>query len=472
MITFYLIGKILISYRFKTKSHFMKKEHYDVFVIGSGIAGQTAAKICAKEGLKVAISDDRAFGGTCANRGCDPKKILISFGELMDFCERMKKNGIATPPELDWKAVQNFKRSFTDKIPKRTEEKLEDLGISMYHQSPEFVNENEIKVEGKFVTANKFVIATGCVPRKLDFTGSNLLKTSDDFLNLEKLPKTAVFIGSGYIGMEFSHLLATLGCKVTIIDIAERLLLNFDEDLTNLLQKKSEQKGINFHFDSKVVSIKKLQKNHKITIENSNGEKLEIKAELVFNTSGRIPSTEKLKLAKANISENKNVIEVNQYMQSISNKNVYACGDVSDFSLKLTPLSGLEGYVAANNILKEKSKKLLPPLVPSVVFTLPQMATVGLSEKEAKSLYKNVIVNYKEIPFVYNATRQNEDIYAYKVLINEDTQTIVGAHLIGPKAGETINLFALAIKNEIKIIDIKRSIFTYPSFANDIRKMV
>lgn len=238
------------------------------------------------------------------------------------------------------------------------------------------------------------------------------------------------------------------------------------------MQKKSEQKGINFHFDSKVVSIKKLQKNHKITIENSNGEKLEIKAELVFNTSGRIPSTEKLKLAKANISENKNGIEVNQYMQSISNKNVYACGDVSDFSLKLTPLSGLEGYVAANNILKEKSKKLLPPLVPSVVFTLPQMATVGLSEKEAKSLYKNVIVNYKEIPFVYNATRQNEDIYAYKVLINEDTQTIVGAHLIGPKAGETINLFALAIKNEIKIIDIKRSIFTYPSFANDIRKMV
>ena len=450
----------------------MEKAHYDVFVIGSGVAGQTAAKICAKEGLKVAMADDRAFGGTCAIRGCDPKKILISFGELVDFCERMKKNGIATPPKLDWGAVQNFKRSFTDKIPKKTEEKLEDLGISMYHQSPEFINENEIKVEGKFVTATKFIIATGCIPRKLTFEGSDYLKTSDDFLNLEKLPKTAVFIGSGYIGMEFSHLLARLGCQVTIIDIAERLLMNFDKDLTDLLQKKSEQIGINFLFKSKIIAIKKLQKNHKITVENANGEKVEIKSELVFNSTGRVPSTKKLQLAKANISENKNGIEVNEYMQSISNKNVYACGDVSDFSLKLTPLSGLEGYVAANNILKEKSKKLLPPIVPSVVFTLPQMATVGLSEKEAKSLYKNVIVNYNEIPFYYNAKMQNEDIYAYKIIINKETQTVVGAHLIGPKAGETINLFALAIKNEIKIINLKRTIFTYPSLINDIRKMV
>lgn len=450
----------------------MDKSHYDVFVIGSGIAGQTAAKMCAKEGLKVAIADDRAYGGTCSNRGCDPKKLMINFGELVDFCERMKNSGIVKPPKLDWEVVQKFKHNFTDEIPKKTEENLELLGISMYHQSPEFVSENEIKVEGKFITANTFVIATGCVPRKLYFEGSNFLKNSDDFLNLKAIPKTAVFIGSGYIGMEFSHLLATLGCKVTIIEIGTQILSNFDADLSQLLQKKSEQIGIEFLFDSKVIRIKKLQKNHKITVENSNGKESEIIAELVFNTTGRIPATEKLNLAKATIAENKDGIEVNEYMQSISNKNVYACGDVSDFSLKLTPLSGLEGYVAATNILKPKSKKLRPPLVPSVVFTLPQMANVGLSEKEAKASYKNITINYEEIPNSFDAKIINEDIYAYKIIINADNQTILGAHLIGPKVGETINVFALAINHGITTHDLKRSIFTYPSFVNDIKKMI
>ena len=246
----------------------MDKIHYDVFVIGSGVAGQTVAKACVKEGLKVAITDNREFGGTCANRGCDPKKVLVSFGELIDFCERMKKDGVKELPKLDWEKVQDFKREFTEKVPVKTEENLEKLGIDLFHQSPEFINKTEIKVEGKIVTADKFVIATGKIPRKLDIDGNQYLKTSDDFLNMKKIPESAIFIGAGYIGMEFSHLLATLGCKIKMLDTGERPLSNFDADLVSQLEEKSKAIGIDFYFNSKVESIEELQKNYVTRIRN------------------------------------------------------------------------------------------------------------------------------------------------------------------------------------------------------------
>ena len=450
----------------------MNKIHYDVFIIGSGVAGQTVAKACAKEGLNVAVSDNREYGGVCANRGCDPKKVLVEFGELIDFCERMKKNGVEKLPKLNWEKVQEFKQEFTKKVPAKTEDNLKELGIDLYHQSPEFISKSEIKVEGKTVSADKFVIATGKIPQKLDVEGSHYLKTSDDFLEMKSIPESAIFIGAGYIGMEFSHLLVTLGCKVTVIDSGERALSNFDVDLVKELEKKSRTIGIDFYFESEISSIEKLQKNYRVNFKSKKGKTEDVKAEIVFNTAGRIPATKTLNLKKADVSENENGVEVNEYMQSISNKNVYACGDVSDFSLPLTPLSGLTGYVVSKNILKKKSKTLEPPLVPSVVFTLPQMASVGLSEKEAKSIYKDVIVNYEKVPYWYSAKHVNEEIYAYKILINKRTQQIVGAHLVGPKAGEIINLLTLAIKNELRVEDLKKTIFTYPSVGNDIRKMV
>ena len=449
----------------------MKEQKYDVFVIGSGVAGQTVAKACVESGLKVGISDKREYGGTCANRGCDPKKVLLGATEVIEASKNLQGKGIKDVPELNWKKLMSFKEDFSQTVPKSTEKKMRDLGIDMYHQSPKFIDENTLSVEGKIIQADKIVIATGYEPRELNFKGSKHLKTSDDFLSQKKLPKRITFIGAGYVGMEFAHIAARAGAEVTVIDSGKRPLKAFDADLVKELTAYSKELGIEFIFNAKIIGLKKGTKNLKVSFEKKGKTEI-LKTKAVFNTAGRVPAISKLQLEKGNVTFNENGIETNDYLQSTSNANVYACGDVSDKGLPLTPLSSKEGNVVGINIIKGNKKKLEIPVTPSVVFTLPNLASVGYSEEEAKSRYKNVVVNYKSISDGFNAKRINAPVYAYKLLLNARTNVIVGAHLIGPDAGETINLFALAINQGMTAKQIKQTIFTYPSWSNDIKSMV
>jgi len=449
----------------------MKKEVFDVFVLGSGIAGQTVAKVCVEAGLKVAVADKREFGGTCANRGCDPKKVLLGATEALETAKNLRGKGVKKIPKLNWKKLQKFKRKFTGNIPKNTEENLKELGIALYHQSPRFLAENTLSVEGKTVKADKIVIATGYEPRKLFFDGSKYLKTSEDFLQLKKLPKRITFIGAGYIGMEFAHMAARAGSKVTVIDSGNRPLDPFDKDLVKALTEYSEKIGIEFIFGAETISLEKKRKNFKLTYKVDDKPKI-LKSCLIFNTAGRVPAISKLDLEKGKVAYNENGIETNNFLQSTTNVNVYACGDVSDNGLPLSPLSGREGHVVSQNILNGNKKKLKLPIVPSVVFTLPNLASVGFSEEEAKSRYKKVIVNQESVSGWFNAKRINAPVYAYKIILNERTEEIVGAHLVGPEAAETINIFTMAINQKMTASDIKRTIFTYPSWANDVKSMV
>ncbi|MAU71633.1 MAG: pyridine nucleotide-disulfide oxidoreductase [Pseudozobellia sp.] len=449
----------------------MEGKKFDVFVIGSGVAGQTVALKCAKAGMRVAIADNREFGGTCANRGCDPKKVLLAATEAFDMAQRLKGKGIEGNLKISWKKLQKFKGSFTDSIPARTEEKLREAGIKLYHQSPSFEGKQSLLVEGKKVKAEKIVVATGYEPRKLIVKGSKFLQTSDDFLNLKKLPKKIVFVGAGYIGMEFAHMACRAGSDVTIIDSGKRSLKSFDPDLVSELTSFSKKMGIEFVFGSKIESIKKGRKKFKL-IYKKGGHSKELKADAVFNTAGRVPAISALDLAKGNVSFNENGIETNSYLQSKSNEFVYACGDVSDNGLPLTPLSGREGYIVAENILKNNQKKVDIPVIPSVVFTLPHLASVGYSEEEAKSRYKNVVVKTNDATKWFNAKRINASIYAYKIILNERTEEIVGAHLLGPQAAETINIMTMAINQKMKADELQATLFTYPSWTNDLKSMV
>ncbi len=444
---------------------------FDVFVIGSGIAGQTVAKACVAAGLKVAIADRREYGGTCANRGCDPKKVLLGATEAWEMTKNLQGKGLKKMPKIKWKKLQKFKRKFTSAVPKKAEENLGKLGVQLYHQSPKFLDEKSLSVEGKTVHADKIVIATGYEPRKLPFDGAKLLKESEDFLNLKKLPKSILFIGAGYIGMEFAHMAARAGSKVTVIDFADQPLGPFDEDMVKELTDYSKKLGIEFIFKADVKSIKKTKKKYRLTYKKG-GKSESLKAHLMFNTAGRIPSISDLDLEKGNVAFDEKGVEVDAYLQSKTNPNVYACGDVSDHDVPLTPLSGRQGYVVGENIVKGNKKKLDTPFIPSVVFTLPNVASVGYSEAEAKDRYKNVIVKHGSVPDWFNAKRINAPVYAYKIILNERTEEIVGAHLIGTEAAETINLFTMAINNNMTATDVKRTIFTYPSWGNDIKSMV
>ncbi len=449
----------------------MEDNEFDVFIIGSGIAGQTVAKACAKAGKKVAIADKREFGGTCANRGCDPKKVFLGATEVVENTENLKQKGIVKSVSINWKKLQKFKKEFTSSVPKKTEKRLSDLGITLFHQSPKFIDEQTLSVEGKNLIAKTIVIATGYEPRKLSFSGHKYLQTSADFLMLKKLPKRITFLGAGYVGMEFAHIAARAGAEVTVIDSGERPLKPFDADLVEELTKYSKKLGIDFIFGAKTTSVKKLRKIFKLKYEKD-GAKKSFKSRAIFNTAGRIPAISELDLEKGNVSFNAHGIETNSYLQSKTNPNVYSCGDVSANGLPLTPLSGREGYIVSKNILNGKTKKYDVPVIPSVVFTLPNMASVGYSVEEAKSRYKNIVVKHASAPYWFNAKRINAPVYSHKIILNERTQEIVGAHLLGPEAGETINIFTMAINAKMTADQLQSTIFTYPSWANDVKSMV
>ncbi|MCC4226601.1 dihydrolipoyl dehydrogenase family protein [Zunongwangia profunda] len=448
-------------------------EEFDVFVIGTGTAGKGVAKDCAEAGWKVAIADNREYGGTCPNRGCDPKKVLVGITEIIERSQNMLGLGISKMPEVNWQDLQKFKYKFTGAIPAATEKDLATLGIKMYHQSPKFLDENTLSVEGKTVKTKKIVIATGNKPMPLKIPGAELMLNSDDFLELEKLPESMIFIGAGYIGMEFAHIAARLGVEVTVIDTEPRPLSNFDEDMVAHLTEASEAIGIKFIFNAKASKIEKLRKYLRVTAETKNGEEISAKAELIFNTAGRVPSIDELELEKGNVAFTNKGISVNEHLQNTTNPSVYACGDVSDSEgLPLTPLSSQESRVVSANLLGKynKTEAHYPPQ-PSVVFTLPNVASVGLSEQQAKERGFDYVVKHKSVPSWFNSKRIANQHYAFKVIKDKETEKVLGAHLVGPDAGEMINMFVMAMCGGLSCHDLKAMIFAYPTWSNDIKGM-
>ncbi|WP_034259858.1 dihydrolipoyl dehydrogenase family protein [Altibacter lentus] len=450
----------------------MSIKEFDVFVIGTGTAGKSVAYDCAAEGMTVAIADNREFGGTCANRGCDPKKVLVGITEALHITKNLTGKGITSVPKIDWQEVQNFKAGFTDAVPASTEKALRKAGITMYHQSPVFIDEQTLSVEGKAVKAKKIVIATGQQPLELKIPGREHLQVSDDFLELAVLPESMVFVGAGYIGMEFAHIAARCGVKVTVIEFKERPLTPFEGDIVEHLTKASEALGIDFVFNAEVTAVEKLRKNYRVHFQK-NGKKQSLKTRMVFNTAGRVPSIAALALEKGNVAYEKGGVSVNAFLQNTTNPNVYACGDVSaSGSLALTPTSSQEARVVSFNIIKGNTTKMDFPPVPSVVFTIPQLASIGLTEAEAKDKGYDIRVEYKSVPHWYNAKRINADVYAYKTIVDTKGDLILGAHIIAPHAAEMINLFVLALCGKLKPEHLKAMIFAYPTWGNDIKGMV
>ena len=432
----------------------------------------TIANKCASKGLTVGITDELPYGGTCALRGCDPKKVIIGATEVRDFAKRLKGNGIDTIPKVNWKDIMAFKQSFVDAMPPKIEKGYEKNGIDTFHSSAKFLTDNTLEVGNEKVKANKIVIASGSKPRVLEFEGGHFAKSSTDFLNLEELPKSLLFIGGGYIAFEFAHIAARCGAEVTIVHRGENPLENFEQDIVKYLVSATEELGIKLILNTDVTAIERVDGQYRV--EGKSTEKTEFfEAEAVFNSAGRPPAIFDLDLDKANIAYTKKGVTVNEYLQSTSNPNVYSAGDATDSEgLPLTPVAVLEGHTVASNIIQGNYKEASYPPMPTVVFTLPAMASVGYTESRAKELNYNIRVNFKEVGSWFNAKRLNVKEYAFKTIIEEETQTILGAHLIGPHTEETINLFAMAIKTKMKVNEIRTMIFSYPTLASDIPHML
>ena len=447
----------------------MKK--YDVIVIGSGMAGMTIANKCAKKGLKTAVTDSRPYGGTCALRGCDPKKILVGAAEIIYRANKMEGIGIEGNISINWHDLMAYKNEFVSKMPKSVEKGYEKAGVEMYQGVASFESENTVRIGNDLLEGNKIVIATGARPVTLDIPCGDLPIDSADFLNLEKLPEHITFIGGGYISMEFAHLAVRAGSKVSIFHRGERPLENFDEDLVAHLVNATKDLGIDLYVDTEVIGIEKDGGPFTVITKSSNGEETH-HTNLIVNAAGRVPELDNMNLEKANIAFSKKGIEVNEYLQSVSNPAIYAAGDAAASNgLNLTPVAVMEGHAVAANIIRGNSKVPDYTEMPSAVFTLPTLAAVGMTEKQAKDAGVEYQVKSASASGWYNAKRINESTYAYKVISDKDAH-ILGAHIIGPHAEEMINLFAMAIRGKLKVAEIRNMIYAYPSMGSDIGSMV
>lgn len=447
----------------------MKK--YDVIVIGSGMAGMTIANKCAKKGLKTAITDSLPYGGTCALRGCDPKKILVGAAEIIDRANKMKGIGIKGDIGINWQELMTYKKEFVTKMPKGVEKAYEKSGVDMYYGSAKFESENTMRIGEELLEGGKIVISTGARPVILDIPGGELPISSTEFLDLESLPAHITFIGGGYIAMEFAHLAARAGSKVAILHRGKMPLENFELDIVKYLVKATEELGIALHLESEVVAIEKVDKGYRVKAQSKESEKT-LQTDLVVNAAGRVPELDGLNLEKANITYSNKGIEVNEFLQSTSNDRVYAAGDAAaSEGLNLTPVAVLEGHAVASNIIGGNSKKPDYTEMPSAVFTLPTLAAVGMTEKQVKESGIEYQVKSASVSNWYNAKRINEPTYAYKVISDSDGY-ILGAHIIGPHAEEMINLFAMAIRGKLKVADIRNMVYSYPSMGSDIGSIV
>ena len=444
---------------------------YDLVVVGAGTAALGAATALRKAGRTVAVIDFRPFGGTCALRGCDPKKMLVTGAEAIDLAGRMHRNGVAGDAHIDWTALMAFKRRFTDPIPARTEDHLRKQGIHTLHGRARFIDAKSVEVAGTTVQARQFLLAAGAEPVKLGIPGEQHLLTSEQFLALELLPKRIVLVGGGYIAAEFSHIAARTGAKVTVLQRGERMLTHFDSDLVDFLMDRFHAIGIDVRTETTVEAVEKTDKG--FTVRASARRKpVQFEADLVVHAAGRKPDLEALNLGAANVAVKEGKLELNDYLQSTSNPAVYAAGDTAQKGPPLTPVSGHDAGVVAENLLNGNRRTPDYRGVPSVAFTVPPIAAVGLTEAQARKKGLQFRTNYQRAPRWYTALRVAEPVYGFKTLIDDKTCRILGAHLVGPHVDEVINLFAFAIRKGLTAEDLKSAIFAYPTGASDISSML
>ncbi|MDT7531204.1 NAD(P)/FAD-dependent oxidoreductase [Sphingopyxis sp. SE2] len=448
---------------------------YDLIVIGSGTAAMVAANRMAAAGKKVAVIDFRPFGGTCALRGCDPKKMLITGAQVMDDIRRMRWRGVvADDAHIGWRELIEFKRTFTGPVPQKQEKNYADKGVDTYHTHARFTGPRSLEVEGTgSLDASHILIAAGARPAPLGFPGEEHLIDNEGFLELDELPKRLVLVGGGYIASEFSHIAARAGAQVTVLQRGDRILTHFDPDLVGWLMDSFAAVGIDVRTGHSVEAVEKTGEGFTVRARTKDGGTVTVDADLVVHAGGRIPDLDSLELEVAGIErDERGHLKLNEYLQSVSNPSVYAAGDAAQVGPPLTPVSSHDAKVVVGNLLDGNKHRPDYRAVPSVAFTIPPIAAVGLGESEAREKGIKFRVKSERTSTWYTARRVAEPVYGYKVMIEEGSNHIIGAHLVGPHVDEVINVFALAMRHGLTSEDLNSTIFAYPTGASDIGYML
>ena len=444
---------------------------FDIVIIGAGNAGFGVSQIAQAAGKSIAFVESDEFGGTCPNRGCTPKKILVAAAHAMHEIELAHEHGIEVgPARLDWPKLIERKRNMIDFIPGAMEETARSRG-QVFKGKGHFVGSNAIEVDGVRIEADNFVIATGSITRPLSIPGAELMITSDDVLSENNLPDEVVFIGGGVIAMEFSHVYAHAGAHVTILEAMPQLLPRLDQDAVAAIRSESERLGIDVRTGVEVEAVSQSDNRLQVSFTHQ-GKQQTISADRIVNGTGRIANVADLNLDAANIKHDGIRIEVDAYLRSISNPAVWVAGDALVHSAQLSPLATYEGRVVAQNIVEGSKVKPDYSIVASAVYTVPALASVGMTEAEATVADLDFDAITADMSSWFSARFYAETVAWAKILVEKGSRRIVGAHIVGHHGEELIHLFALAMRHGINADQLGDEMYAFPTFAADIKSML
>lgn len=415
---------------------------FDLYVIGAGSGGVRASRIASQSGARVGICEDSRVGGTCVIRGCVPKKLLVYGAHFAEEFEDAAGYGWTLgEPRFDWATLIGRKDKEIDRLNLIYKKLLADAGVVLHEARGRLVDAHTVDVGGQRFTAENIVIATGGHPVRPPIKGCELAFTSNEAFHLPALPPRIVVVGGGYIAVEFAGIFNGLGAEVTQVIRREHVLRGFDEEVRTTLQQELTKKGIIFRTNTEIVAIE--QGAGYLRCHTAAGEAIE--ADAVMYATGRMPNTRNLGLAEVGVTQNKaGAIAVDEWSRTTV-PSIYAIGDVTD-RVNLTPVAIMEGHYLANTLFHNRPMKPDHSNIPSAVFSQPPVATVGLTEEQARRTYGEVDIyaaNFRPMKYTMSGRHQHSFM---KLIVDAATDKVVGAHMVGDDAAEIIQGLAVAIK--------------------------
>jgi glutathione reductase (NADPH) len=440
---------------------------YDLFVIGAGPAGLAAAKKAASFGVRVAIAEQEALGGTCVNRGCVPKKFIVHAADFAFQNQMAQSYGWSEcQRNFDWTNFIHSVHQQIESINYSYFEQVQKAGIDLIRGHATFIDAHTINIDDRKFTADKILIAVGARPMQPPIPGIEYSITSREMFNLPYLPERLAIIGGGYIGVEFASMMNAFGCEVTVVDTDNAILSGFDDDIRSSVQQSLKKRGIKFFTSSSAEEIKHGGEEG-LLLPIAGNSPVTIAADTILVATGRIPNTKNLGLENAGVAVgDKGEIQVDED-NCTTQENIFAVGDCTN-RLQLTPVAKAEGIAFANIVFGKKPQKLNYDYVPSAVFSRPEAASVGMTEAKAREKFGESVKIYRDRfqPLFFNLGDQDEQAML-KLVVEGKSEQILGAHIVGENAADIIQCLAVAIGKGITKQDLDDTIGIHPTTAEE-----
>ena len=450
----------------------MASYDFDLFAIGGGSGGIATARRAAEYGAKVGIAEDDRLGGTCVNRGCIPKKLMVYTSHFpSQFSEAEGYGWSPVESTLNWQKMVAAVNGEVDRLNGIYQRMLDNSKVEVFRDRAVFLDAHTLQVGDRVVTAEKILIAVGGHPVKPDIPGMEYTLDSDAIFTLPEQPKRLVVMGGGYIGVEFACIFKGLGSEVTQIIRRDKILRGFDDDIRTTIQDAMVRHGIEILTDSQPIAIEKTEGGLHLHLQGPERTEVIFADAIALTATGRIPKIHNLGLEKAGVDVKNGAIAVNQYSQT-SQPNIYAVGDCTD-RINLTPVAINEGRAFADSEFGNKPRIMSHENVPSAVFSHPEAATVGLTEAEARVKYGEEAIRVYRSQFrpMYYVLPNKDEKTLMKLVVHKDSDRVLGAHMVGDHAAEIIQGVAIAVKMGAKKSDFDATVGIHPSSAEEFVTM-